>query len=43
MRATEYAPRDPFRLLERRNGLAEIVGRGVVVLGSPASLYITKL
>ena len=25
MRATERAPRDPFRLLERRHGLAEIV------------------
>ena len=31
MRATEHAPRDPFRVLERRHGLAEIVERGPVV------------
>ena len=31
MRATEHAPRDPFRLLERRHGLAEIVERGAGV------------
>ena len=30
-RATERAPRDPFRLLERRHGLAETVERGVGV------------
>ena len=29
---TEHAPRDPFRLFERRNGLAEIVERGARVL-----------
>ena len=28
---TEHAPRDPFRLFERRNGLAEIVERGARV------------
>ena len=28
MRATEHAPRGPFRVLERRHGLAEIVERG---------------
>ena len=28
MRAAEHAPRGPFRLLERRHGLAEIVERG---------------
>ena len=28
--ATKYAPRYPFRLLERRHGLAEINERGVV-------------
>ena len=31
MRATEHAPRNPFRVLERRHGLAEIVGRGAGV------------
>jgi hypothetical protein len=28
VRATEHSPRDPFRLLERIYGLAEIVERG---------------
>ena len=32
VRAAEHAPRDPFRLLERRHGLAEIVERGGGVL-----------
>ncbi|CAH0373263.1 unnamed protein product [Pelagomonas calceolata] len=32
MRATEHAPRDPFRVLERRHGLADIVERGAVIL-----------
>ena len=32
MRDSEHAPRDPFHLLERRHGLAEIVERGVGVL-----------
>ena len=32
MRATEHAPRDPFRILESRHGLAEIVERGTGVL-----------
>ena len=32
MCAAEHAPRDPFRVLERRHGLAEIVERGAVVL-----------
>ena len=31
MRAAEHAPRDPFRVLERRHGLAEIVERGAGV------------
>ena len=31
MRATEHAPRDPFQLLERRQGLAEILERDVGV------------
>jgi hypothetical protein len=31
MRATEHAPRCPYHLLERRQGLAEIVERGTVV------------
>jgi hypothetical protein len=31
VRAAEHAPRDPFRVLERRLGLVEIVERGVVV------------
>ena len=33
VRAAEHAPSDPFRVLERRHGLAEIVERGVGVLG----------
>ena len=32
VRASEHAPRDPFRLLERRPGLAEITVRRAVVL-----------
>ena len=32
VRATKHAPRGPFRLLERRHGLAEIVERGAGVL-----------
>ena len=32
VRATEHAPRDPCRVLERRHGLVEIVERGAVVL-----------
>ena len=31
MRAAEYAPRNLFRLLERRHGLAKIIQRGVGV------------
>ena len=31
MRSTEHTPRDPFRVLERRHGLAQIVERGAVV------------
>ena len=32
MRASEHAPRDPLRLLERRYGLAEVVESRAVVL-----------
>ena len=32
MRAAEHAPRGPLRVLEGRNGLAEIVERGAVVI-----------
>ena len=32
VRTAEYAPRSPFRRLERRRGLAQIVERGVGVL-----------
>ena len=32
MRATKHAPRGPFYLLERRNGLTEIVERGGIVV-----------
>ena len=32
VRSAKYAPRDPFRLLQRRLGLAEVVERGAVVL-----------
>ena len=31
MRAAEHAPRGPFRVLERRHSLAEIIERGAVV------------
>ena len=31
MRATKHAPRDPFRVSERRHGLAEIVERGALL------------
>jgi len=31
VRASEHAPGDPFRIFERRHGLAEIVERGVGV------------
>ena len=31
VRASEHTLRDPFRLFERRQGLAEIVERGAVV------------
>jgi hypothetical protein len=32
VRATHHLPRGPFRVLERRHGLAEIVERGSVVI-----------
>ena len=32
VRAAEHAPRDPFRVLERRHGLAEIIERRAVVI-----------
>ena len=31
VRATKNSPRDPFRVFERRHGLAEVVERGGVV------------
>jgi len=31
MRAAKHAPRNTFRVLERRHGLAEIVERGAFV------------
>tara|TARA_B100000459_G_scaffold90320_1_gene50927 strand:- start:416 stop:565 length:150 start_codon:yes stop_codon:yes gene_type:complete len=31
VRAAEHASRDPFRVFERRHGLAEIVERGAIV------------
>ena len=31
VRASEHSPRGPFRILERRHGLAEIVERGTGV------------
>ena len=31
VRAAKHAPRNPFRILKRRHGLAEIVARGAVV------------
>ena len=42
VRATKHAPRDPFRILERRHGLAEIVERGGGVL-SPGNKLISGL
>ncbi len=38
MRAAEHAPRGPFRVLERRYGLAEIVERGAGVLAERYSV-----
>jgi len=35
VRATQHAPRGPFRLLERRRGFAETVERGGGVLARP--------
>jgi hypothetical protein len=35
MRASEHAPRGPFRVLERRHGLAEIVEGGARVRARP--------
>ena len=35
MRTAEHAPRDPFRVLERRHGLAEVVERGAGILVWP--------
>ena len=32
VRSTKHAPRGPFRVLERRHGLADIVERGAVVV-----------
>ena len=32
VRASEHAPRGPFNFLERSNGLADIVERGVIVV-----------
>ena len=32
VRATQHAPRGPFRVLERRHGLADIIERGGEVL-----------
>ena len=37
MRATEHAPHDPFNLLERRHGFAEIVERGAGVHAAAAN------
>ena len=36
---TQHAPRDPFRLLERRYGLADIVERGVFVIVAAVLKY----
>ncbi len=38
VRATENAPRGPFRVLERRHGVAEIVERGAGVFVKRASV-----
>ena len=35
VRAAKHAPRHPFRLLERRHGLADIVERGAGVAVRP--------
>ena len=40
VRATEHAPCDPFRVLERRHGLTDIIERGVVVLIERLRVYI---
>ena len=39
MRGTKHAPRDPRRVLERRQGLAEIAERGAVAsLATPRNI-----
>ena len=43
MRATEHAPRGPFRLLERRHGLVEIVERGGGVLVERQSVIAPQM
>ena len=39
VRATERAPRDPFRLLERRHGFAEVIERGAGVQAGFTSFF----
>ncbi len=43
LRSSKHALRDPYRLLERRHGLAEIVERGGGVLGALANDPCTPL
>ena len=40
MRASEHAPRDPSRILERRHSLTEIIERGVGVRPTPRPLIM---
>ena len=39
VRAAEHPPRNPFYVLERRHGLAEIVERGGGVLKAPPATF----
>jgi hypothetical protein len=42
VRATEHAPRDPFRVLEGRHALAEVVERGVGVQVPPDPMRLVR-
>ena len=42
MRAAKHAPRDPYRVLERRHGLADIIERGGVVVADVLSARLAN-
>ena len=43
VRATQHAPRDPFRVLERLHSLAEIAARGAVSCRRPRNTLIVRV